>query len=133
MDLASWLLVVFAAGGLLLIVVLAIVTGRSGDALRAIPLLPWQVLGPLPPCGTTIDCKILIQANLSHTGKAYWRRIGVDACLARLVTELNHAGALTASCCCGHGRGPGSIVLQDGTEIVLPPCRRAESGTGTGT
>lgn len=49
--------------------------------------------------------------------------VPVDYCLAPLVEALNNAGAFTKACCCGHGVGPGTILLHDGTDIRLPKCR----------
>jgi hypothetical protein len=59
---------------------------------------------------------VIVPAYLSHTGKAHAKIVGVDACIADQVRRLNEEGRLTANCCCGHGRGPGSIILHDGTE-----------------
>lgn len=44
---------------------------------------------------------------------------GIDACIAPLVEALNAAGFPTVASCCGHGHRPGSIVLEDGREVVI--------------
>ena len=63
-------------------------------------------------------CFVPIHADDSHTGKMRWEYKAVDSCLADRVNELNAAGRLTRSCCCGHGEVPGSIILHDGTEVT---------------
>ena len=43
----------------------------------------------------------------------------VDACLRQLVEAINAGGFRTIGCCCGHGKGKGSILLADGRELVI--------------
>lgn len=43
----------------------------------------------------------------------------VDRCIAPLVRTLNRAGIYTVASCCGHGKMPGSIVLEDGRELLV--------------
>lgn len=43
----------------------------------------------------------------------------VDPCIAPLVQALNNAGIQTIACCCGHGKRPGNIVLEDGRELIV--------------
>jgi hypothetical protein len=45
--------------------------------------------------------------------------IGVDSCIAPLVQALNDAGIATRACCCGHGKGLGDIMLEDGRELMI--------------
>tara|TARA_B100000614_G_scaffold241944_1_gene243532 strand:+ start:482 stop:862 length:381 start_codon:yes stop_codon:yes gene_type:complete len=47
------------------------------------------------------------------------RRQEIDVCIADLVTALNAANITTVASCCGHGRQHGSIVLEDGRELVI--------------
>ena len=49
-----------------------------------------------------------------------WRTIKLDACVAPLVLFLNLSGLVTIGSCCGHGKTPGAIAFEDGTEIELP-------------
>lgn len=63
--------------------------------------------------------EIEIPADLSHTGKAYRRKVKIDACIAPIVKALNDAGIKTRQSCCGHGKGPGSIELADGRQLVV--------------
>jgi hypothetical protein len=55
----------------------------------------------------------------SRTGKAYWRNVKVDACIAPIVDALNNAGILTRQSCCGHGKYDGRIDLQDGRVLII--------------
>lgn len=45
--------------------------------------------------------------------------VPVDSCIAPLVDALNRAGIHTLDSCCGHGKGPGSIRLMDGRELIV--------------
>ena len=45
--------------------------------------------------------------------------IAVDACLADIVQALNNFGIETLSCCCGHGKTDGEIMLTDGRTLVI--------------
>ena len=64
-------------------------------------------------------CRVWVCAEDSHTGRGHWANKAVDACLAVQVDTLNTAGRLTRSCCCGHGKGGGKIILHDGTQIEV--------------
>lgn len=44
---------------------------------------------------------------------------GIDGCIVGLVVALNNAGLFTRASCCGHGKQPGRISLEDGREIIL--------------
>jgi hypothetical protein len=71
--------------------------------------------------GQETICRVWVCAEDSHTGAGRWADKAVDACLADQVNALNAAGRLTRTCCCGHGKGGGAIVLHDGTEIPITP------------
>lgn len=43
----------------------------------------------------------------------------IDACIAHIVAALNAGGLLTKASCCGHGKLPGSIMLDDGRELFV--------------
>lgn len=64
--------------------------------------------------GTEIPLLVNIPAELSHTGKARWEVKPIDSCIADIVDALNKSGMLTSQSCCGHGKGPACIDLQDG-------------------
>lgn len=82
--------------------------------------------------GDTIDIRVPVPARCSHTGEFRWAVKPVDRCLARLVVALNAAGALTSGACCGHGKGPGSILLHDRTEIHVPQKEDSDQLDGEG-
>lgn len=70
--------------------------------------------------GQTTLVRVIVPAHLSHSGETYVTGKAVDSCLADVIKDLNAAGIHTAGCCCGHGKGPGSIVLTNGIVIPLP-------------
>jgi len=47
--------------------------------------------------------------------------MSVDSCLATLIGVLNVTGFRTVASCCGHGKRPGNIALEDGREIIIVP------------
>ena len=47
------------------------------------------------------------------------RRVEIDFCIADLVAALNAASIRTVASCCGHGKIDGSIVLEDGRDLVI--------------
>lgn len=67
--------------------------------------------------GDDVILRVNIPAHLSHTGRARWDDKAVDRCIAPIVEALNAHSILTEASCCGHGKAPGSIVLQDGREL----------------
>lgn len=69
--------------------------------------------------GKTIPCRVKMTAETSHTGKARFRSISVDACLAPIVNALNAAKIYTAQACCGHGKRLGRIELHDGRTLII--------------
>lgn len=46
---------------------------------------------------------------------AITKRIRVDACIADVVLKLNSLGIYTLGSCCGHGKGPTSVVIESST------------------
>ncbi len=73
--------------------------------------------------GKTVECWVNLPADLSHTGKARWCWKPVDHCIVSIVRALNEGGVFTVASCCGHGKGPGSILLQDGRELQVRTLR----------
>lgn len=69
--------------------------------------------------GTEELVEVTVAADLSHTGKAYTRVFGIDACLADLVRALNAGGITTRSSCCGHFERDGQIDLADGRTLFI--------------
>lgn len=43
----------------------------------------------------------------------------IDFCIADIVSALNAANIKTLASCCGHGERLGSIMLDDGRELVV--------------
>lgn len=69
--------------------------------------------------GDTLPVLVVIPADLSHTGVERVAEKPIDACIAPLVAALQSGGINMRSSCCGHGRGPGEILLQDGRRLVV--------------
>lgn len=69
--------------------------------------------------GDVVMLYVPIPGGLSYTGFARWDYKAVDRCIAPIVKALNDAGIYTAGSCCGHGKTDGSILLQDGRELVV--------------
>ena len=43
----------------------------------------------------------------------------IDKCIHDIIAALNTANLPTLACCCGHGKLPGRITLQDGRELMF--------------
>lgn len=43
----------------------------------------------------------------------------IDICIASIVAALNACNITTVASCCGHGKIDGSIMLEDGGEIII--------------
>lgn len=69
--------------------------------------------------GKEVVMLVPVPLGLSCSGMAEWKMKGVDRCISDIVLALNKCGVLTASCCCGHGKEPGTIVLQDGRTLRI--------------
>ena len=69
--------------------------------------------------GTWEIVQVKIPADHSSMGKEKWKMIQVDACLASIVRALQRGGIDMRSSCCGHGKEPGHIDLQDGRRLII--------------
>lgn len=70
-------------------------------------------------CNETTIVKVKIAADLSHTGKEYWKNAKIDSCIADLVSALQKIGIDMRASCCGHNKTTGSILLQDGRKLRI--------------
>jgi hypothetical protein len=77
--------------------------------------------------GTDVLVRVRVPADLSSTGEAKWRDIGVDACIAPLVRALQEGGIDMRASCCGHGAGLGRIDLADGRTLLIEASRAADA------
>lgn len=63
--------------------------------------------------------KVKVPADLSHTGKAYWKKKQIDKCIAPIVKALQEGGIDMRGSCCGHGKMDGDIHLQDNRILII--------------
>lgn len=61
---------------------------------------------------------VKIPADLSCTGFARFKYVGIDACIAPIVEALQRRIDMRGSCC-GHGKALGEIHLQDGRVLII--------------
>ncbi|MYD93352.1 MAG: hypothetical protein F4Y02_06610 [Chloroflexi bacterium] len=45
----------------------------------------------------------------------------IDHCIHHIVAALNAANVVTTGSCCGHGKMPGNILLEDGRALIILP------------
>lgn len=64
--------------------------------------------------GDTVNVELLTVARCSHTGRDFRRVWPVDRCIAKIVESLDRGGVRMLGSCCGHGKGDGQILLEDG-------------------
>jgi len=62
------------------------------------------------PCGA-YECQVPMPLR--------GRRQDVDLCIADIVAALNAANVQTVASCCGHGEQDGSVMLEDGRELIV--------------
>jgi hypothetical protein len=64
--------------------------------------------------GDVVAVRLKVAKHLSHSGKVYWKDVGIDRCIATIVRALQEGGVDMLGSCCGHGQYEGTIVLADG-------------------
>lgn len=69
--------------------------------------------------GDTVECLVPVAARDAAEGIDIIKLKQIDGCIAPLVEALNAIGWATRSSCCGHGRGRGEILLQDGRMLLI--------------
>ena len=76
-----------------------------------------------------MEIGVTIPAHLHHTGEARFEGTQIDRCIAPIVEALNVGLVRTDASCCGHGKGPGEIVLHDGRVLTLARSNGSEPTT----
>lgn len=75
------------------------------------------------PCGncggTHKRVMVLVHEDQSHTEKGRYDWKNIDACISNLVKALAEAGIIMRASCCGHGKKPGYIILDDGRVLGI--------------
>lgn len=69
--------------------------------------------------GDHVPVRVRIPSDLSFSGRAKWKRMKIDRCIAPIVAALQAGGVNMRGSCCGHGRGDGEIELEDGTLLII--------------
>ena len=69
--------------------------------------------------GDVEPVRVKIAAELSHSGRTYWKDVGIDRCIAPIVRALQNGGIDMLGSCCGHGEYEGSIMLADGRVLGI--------------
>jgi len=69
--------------------------------------------------GTHELVRVRIPADLSCSGRAKWKRMRIDACIAPIVRALQESGVNMRGSCCGHGKKWGEIELEDGRWLII--------------
>jgi hypothetical protein len=69
--------------------------------------------------GDTCDVLVKIPEDLSCEGREKWKTCKIDRCIAPIVRALQEGGVDMRGSCCGHGKGPGHIGLQDGRGLLI--------------
>jgi len=77
--------------------------------------------------GDTVNVEVFVPSDLSctHIGRIAIKPI--DRCISDLVKALQAAKIWTRSSCCGHGKGDGEILLQDGRALIIKGSVRPET------
>lgn len=72
-------------------------------------------------CNNREETKVWVKipADLSCDGKEKWKYALIDTCIAPIVKALQEGGIDIRGSCCGHGKGPGYISLQDGRLLTI--------------
>ena len=70
-------------------------------------------------CRETKKVIVTIPGDMSHTGKERLCGKPIDFCLADIVDSLNKGGIKTRGSCCGHGAAKGTIILNDGRQLLI--------------
>jgi hypothetical protein len=66
-----------------------------------------------------VRVRVRIPASLSCTGRAKWKRVGIDRCIAPIVKALQEGGINMEGSCCGHDKTVGNIALADGRVLFI--------------
>lgn len=69
-------------------------------------------------CEQGMDSALVKLFHKNDKGHTY---APVDGCIVEIVQALNNCGLQTHASCCGHGKRPGIISLNDGRELIICP------------
>jgi hypothetical protein len=69
--------------------------------------------------GETEHVLVSIPEDLSSDGYCKVKYVKIDKCIAPIVEALQRSLIYTRASCCGHGKGNGKILLQDGRFLII--------------
>lgn len=69
--------------------------------------------------GNNKQITVKISADLSHTGKSYYKEVGIDSCIAYIVCALQDKNINMLGSCCGHFKNDGEIILEDVRILII--------------
>lgn len=86
---------------------------------------------PCANCGRhTVQVEVNIAPDLNASGEWTMESKPIDACLADIVNALQAQGINMRGSCCAHGKGSGSIDLQDGRTLRIEWPKKDFAGSG---
>lgn len=74
----------------------------------------------MQPFGTRADSYCKKHPEDPRCQGEWKKKCKIDKCIASIVRVLEENGVRMLASCCGHGKGDGSILLLDRTELVIP-------------
>lgn len=66
--------------------------------------------------GSVPEVRLKMLVSISPEGERTYKNVMIDACIAPVIQHLWNNGVPTGGSCCGHGKKPPSIVLEQGAE-----------------
>lgn len=70
-------------------------------------------------CNETVPVRVFIPKDLSSAGYLISKIKPIDKCIASIVKALDKGLIIMRGSCCGHGKKPGEIILQDGRKLTI--------------
>jgi hypothetical protein len=69
--------------------------------------------------GTYQPVAVTVHKSVAASGVRHRAVRQIDSCIADLVKALDSSGIIMLGSCCGHGTGPGQILLADGRVLTI--------------
>ena len=69
--------------------------------------------------GVYDEVEVFVYGINAAEGKDKFKLAKIDRCIAPIIRALQDAKIWTTSCCCGHGKREGEILLLDGRALIV--------------